>query len=164
VFVARPSARIAMSHILLGFKSGSTSYEECLEVRDALEPLIESHAARYHRASDIRDLNRIVKSMEAAVDDPAAFFKSNWALHRRIAQLCRNGPLRSMYVALIDFLETSIDHAEFSRFDGPAMVAVHRDLVKAIDAGEGPQLDAAIEAHMPTTNRTRVSVRRVALG
>jgi len=164
VFVARPAARIAMSHIVLGFKSGSTSYEECLEVRDALEPLIESHAARYHRASDIRDLNKIVKAMQAAVDDPAAFFKCNWALHRRIAQLCRNGPLRSMYLALIDFLEMSIDHAEFSRFDGPAMVAVHRDLVKAIDAGEGPQLDAAIEAHMPTSDRARMSVRRVARG
>jgi DNA-binding FadR family transcriptional regulator len=162
VFVARPAARIAMSHLVLGFKSGSTSYEECLEVRDALEPLIESHAARYHRASDIRDLNRIVKEMEAAVDDPAAFFKCNWALHRRIAQLCRNGPLRSMYLALIDFLEMSIDDAEFSGFEGPALVAVHRDLVKAIDAGEGPELDAAIEAHMPTTHRGRMSVKRVA--
>lgn len=102
--------------------------------------------------------------MQAAVDDPAAFFKCNWALHRRIAELCRNGPLRSMYVALIDFLETSIDHAEFARFDGPAMVAAHRELVEAIDAGEGPRLDAAIEAHLPTTHRTRVSVRRRARG
>ena len=162
VFVARPAARIAMSHLVLGFKSGSTSYEECLEVRDALEPLIESHAARYHRVSDIRDLNRIVKGMQAAVDDPAAFFKCNWALHRRIAELCRNGPLRSMYLALIDFLEMSIDHAEFSGFDGPALVAVHRELVEAIDAGEGPRLDAAIDAHLPTTHRERMSVRRVA--
>lgn len=162
VFVARPSVRLAMSHVVLGFSTGSTSYAECLEVRDALEPLIESHAARYHRASDIRDLNRIVKSMQAAVDDPTAFFKCNWALHRRIAQLCRNGPLRGMYLALIDFLELSVDQAEFSRFDGPAMVAVHRNLVKAIDAGEGPHLDAAIEAHHPTTERSRVSVRRPA--
>jgi DNA-binding FadR family transcriptional regulator len=164
VFVSRPAARIAMSHIVLGFKSGSTSYEECLEVRDALEPLIESHAARYHRASDIRELNKIVKGMERAGDDPAAFFKCNWALHRRIAQLCRNGPLRSMYLALIDFLEMSIDQAQLSRFDGPAMVALHRDLVKAIDAGEGPHLDAAIEAHVPTAGRARVSVKRAARG
>jgi DNA-binding FadR family transcriptional regulator len=164
VFVARPAARIAMSHLVLGFKSGSTSYEECLEIRDALEPLIESHAACYHRASDIRDLKRIVKEMQAAVDDPVAFFKCNWALHRRIAQLCRNGPLRSMYLALIDFLEMSIDRAEFSDFDGPALVAVHRELVEAIDAGESPRLDAAIDAHEPTTHRERMSVRRVARG
>jgi DNA-binding FadR family transcriptional regulator len=162
VFVARPAARLAFSHLVLGFKTGSTSYEECLEVRDALEPLIDSHAARYHRVSDIRDLNRIVKSMEAAKDDPAAFFKCNWALHRRIAELCRNTPLRRMYLALIDFLEYSIDRAEFARFEGEAMVAVHRDLVRAIDGGEGPELDAAIQAHAPTADQDRLSIRRVA--
>ncbi len=128
-------------------------------MRDALEPLIDSHAARYHRVSDIRELNRIVKGMEAVKDDPAGFFKCNWALHRRIAELCRNTPLRSMYLTLIDFLEHSIDQAEFARFEGDAMVAVHRDLVRAIDGGEGPRLDAAIEAHKPTSDRTRLSIK-----
>ena len=161
VFVTQPAARVAFSHMVLGFKTGSTSYEECLEVRDALEPLIDSHAARYHRVSDIRELNRIVKGMEAAKDDPAAFFKCNWALHRRIAELCRNTPLRSMYLTLIDFLERSVDQAEFASFDGDAMVAVHRDLINAIDAGVGPHLDAAIEAHKPTADRSRLSVKRV---
>ena len=156
VFVSRPAVRVALSHLVLGFKTGSTTYEECLEVRDALEPLIDSHAARYHRASDIREMNRIVKSMEAAKEDPSALFKCNWALHRRIAELCRNSPLRSMYLALIDFLEYSVDRAVFAHFDGEAMVAVHRELVKAIDQGAGPQLDAAIEAHAPTTARERM--------
>ncbi len=159
VFVARPAARVALSHLVLGFRTGSTSYEECLEVRDALEPLIDSHAARYHRASDIRELNRIVKGMEAAKDDPGAFFKCNWALHRRIAELCRNTPLRSMYLALIDFLEYSVDQAEFARFEGEAMVEVHRDLVRAIDRGEGPTLEAAIQAHQPTSAQHRLSIR-----
>ena len=158
VFVARPAVRVAFSHLVLGFKSGSTTYEECLEVRDALEPLIDSHAARYHRVSDIREMNRMVREMEAVKDDPAAFFKCNWALHRRIAQLCRNSPLRSMYLALIDFLEYSVDHAEFARFDGEGMVAVHRDLVQAIDGGEGPELEAAIEAHAPTAGRDRLTM------
>ncbi|MBV9605874.1 MAG: FadR family transcriptional regulator [Solirubrobacterales bacterium] len=151
VFVARSAARVALSHLVLGFETGSTSYEECLEVREALEPLIDSHAARYHRGSDIRQLNQIVKGMEAAKDDPAAFSKCDWALHRRIAELCRNTPLRSMYLALIDFLEYSADHAKFARFEGAAMVQVHRDLVKAIDRGEGPGLDRAIEAHQSTS-------------
>jgi GntR family transcriptional regulator, transcriptional repressor for pyruvate dehydrogenase complex len=162
VFVARPQARVALSHMVLGFKSGSTSYEECLEVRDALEPLIDGHAARYHRVSDIRELKRIVKGMETAIDDPAAFFEYNWALHRRIAQLCRNTPLRSMYLALIDFLQNSVERAEFARFDGPAMVAVHRNLVDAIDAGEGPHLDAAITAHQPTAAQSRLAIRHLA--
>jgi DNA-binding FadR family transcriptional regulator len=119
-------------------------------VRDTLEPLIDSHAARYDRASDVRELRRILKEMERAVSDPSSFFKCNWALHRRIAQLCRNAPLRNMYLALIDFLELSVDNAEFAKFDGDGLLEVHRDLVDAIDAGEGPALDAAIQAHKPT--------------
>ena len=153
VFVSRPAVRVAFSHIVLGFKTGSTTYEECLEVRDALEPLIDGHAARYHRASDVRELRRIVKEMERAVSDPATFFKCNWALHRRIAQLCRNAPLRNMYLALIDFLELSVDHAEFAKFDGAGLLEVHRDLVYAIDVGEGPELDAAIREHKPTAHQ-----------
>jgi hypothetical protein len=61
-----------------------------------------------------------------------------------------------MYLALIDFLEYSVDQAEFTRFDGEGMVAVHRNLVKAIDSGEGPELDAAIEAHSPTADQDRL--------
>ena len=153
VFASRPAVRVAFSHIVLGFRTGSTTYEECLEVRDALEPLIDSHAARYHRASDVRDMRRIVKQMERAVSDPAAFFKCNWALHRRIAQLCRNAPLRNMYISLIDFLELSVDSAEFAEFDGDGLLEVHQRLVDAIDGGEGAELDAAIQAHQPTAHQ-----------
>jgi DNA-binding FadR family transcriptional regulator len=150
VFVSRPATRVALSHTVLGFNSGSTTYAECLEVRDALEPLIDRHAARYHRTVDIRALHKLLEEMSRSLEDPAAFFKANWALHRRIAKLCRNAPLRSMYLTLIDFLEASIDHAAFAGFDGEAMMEVHRDLVAAIDAGEGPHLEAAVEAHQPT--------------
>jgi DNA-binding FadR family transcriptional regulator len=69
-----------------------------------------------------------------------------------------------MYLALIDFLEHSVDQAEFARFDGGAMVDVHRNLVKAIDAGEGSDLDAAIRAHQPTSDPARLSVKRMPRG
>lgn len=150
VFVSRPGNRVALSHTVLGFSSSSTTYEECLEVRDALEPLIDRHAARYHRAADIKALNGLLAEMETAIDNPAAFFAANWALHRRIAKLCRNGPLRSMYVTLLDFLQESVGLAAFADFDGKAMMKVHRDLVKAIDGGEGRALEAALRAHQPT--------------
>jgi len=155
VFVARPGGQAALSHLGLGFDTGSTSYEEWLEVRDALEPLIDRHTARYHRAGDIRELKRLVNEMRRAKDDPADLFKCNWALHRRIAELCRNTPLRRMYLVVIDFLDYGIDHAKFAGFDGEGMVEVHRDLIDAIDGGEGPRLDAAIEAHQPPAARRR---------
>lgn len=160
VFVARPATRVAMSHAVLGFTSDSTTYEQCLELRDALEPLVDNYAARYRKAADIRALNTIVTEMEHCADDPPAFFRANWALHRRIAKLCRNAPLRSIYLTMIDFLEESVDHAQVSDFEGEALVAVHRELVAAIEEGEGPRLDAALAAHEPTGRAVGVRLRR----
>jgi DNA-binding FadR family transcriptional regulator len=150
VFAAHASARVTLAHSVLGLRSDGTDYAECLEVRDALEPLICRQAARYHRVADIRALNRMVDKMATLQDDPRGFFQTNWRLHRRIAQLCRNAPLRSMYLTLIDVLEPIVDRAEHGEFDGPGHVRVHRDLVAAIDAGEGPELEAAVERHRPT--------------
>jgi DNA-binding FadR family transcriptional regulator len=160
VFVSPPQTRLAMSHAVLGFTSDSTTYEQCLELRDALEPVVDRYAARYHRAADIRALNKILTEMEHAIEDPWAFFDANWALHRRIAQLCRNAPVRTVYLTMINFLEESVDKAEFPDFDGRALVSVHRDLVAAIDAGEGPHLEAAVAAHAPTGRGANIRLRR----
>jgi DNA-binding FadR family transcriptional regulator len=160
VFVARREKRLAMNHAVLGFTSGSTTYAECLEVRDALEPLVAYHAARYHRVADIRSFGRILDDMRRAIDDPDAFFTANYALHRQIAGLCRNTPLRSMYLTLIDFLDGNIDHTAIAGFDGESLLKVHEDLVAAIDQGEGPHLDMALEAHRPTAPLRRRRRRR----
>jgi DNA-binding FadR family transcriptional regulator len=162
VFVARREARLALSHAVLGFTPGATSYAECLEVRDALEPLVAYHAARYHRVADIRSFQRVLVEMEAAGDDPAAFFTANYALHRQIAGLCRNAPLRGMYLMLIDYLDVHIDHVAFAGFDGKLLLKVHQDLVAAIDKGEGPHLDMALEAHRPTAPLRQRRRRRAA--
>jgi DNA-binding FadR family transcriptional regulator len=149
IFVALPATRVALTHLQLGFRTGSASYEGCLEVREALEPLVCRDAARYHRAEDIRALRRIVEQMAGHVDDPAGYFKLNWALHRRIAALCRNAPLRSIYLTLLDYLETSLDRAEYGAFEGEASVAIHRELVDAIDDGPGTRLDRSLAKHSP---------------
>jgi GntR family transcriptional repressor for pyruvate dehydrogenase complex len=150
VFVSGPGARLAMAHAVLGFASETSTYEECLELRDALEPLVDRYAARYHRAADIRALNKVLDKMSSCTDDPPGFFAANWELHRRIAKLCGNTPVRGIYLTMIDFLQETVDQARFPAFDGEAMLEVHRDLVAAIDAGEGPGLDAAVAAHRPT--------------
>jgi DNA-binding FadR family transcriptional regulator len=63
VFVSAPGARLAMAHAVLGFASETSTYEECLELRDALEPLVDRYAALYHRAADIRALNKVLDQM-----------------------------------------------------------------------------------------------------
>jgi DNA-binding FadR family transcriptional regulator len=91
------------------------------------------------RAADIRALNKVLDKMGSCTDDPPGFFAANWELHRRIAKLCGNTPVRGIYLTMIDFLQETVGHAQFPEFDGEAMLEVHRDLVAAIDAGRGPR-------------------------
>jgi DNA-binding FadR family transcriptional regulator len=155
VFVARPAVRVALTHLVLGLRSDPSTFEEMLEVRDALEPAVCLAAAREHRAADIRDLNRLVDSMEAAVDEPLAYFIQNFALHRRIARIGSNGSLRTIYLTVLDYLETTTEGGEFESFDGTGAMAVHRSLVEAIDSGDEKALDKALAKHRPLPMRSR---------
>jgi DNA-binding FadR family transcriptional regulator len=153
IFVARQAVRSAVRfahmHTVLGFPTESTTYRDCLLVRDALEPLVCRAAAQACGRSEIATLRTLVALMERNAGDPLAYFKCNWELHRRIASLSANTPLRSIYLTLTEGLEAMLEHSEIDEFDGAANVAIHRELVEAIAAGPGPRLEAAITAHTP---------------
>jgi GntR family transcriptional regulator, transcriptional repressor for pyruvate dehydrogenase complex len=147
VFVARSSVRVALKRDGLDGSWGTAGFADCLAVRNGLEPLVCREAARHHADEDIHALEKILAAMERHADEPRAYLELNWALHRRIAKLCRNAPLHSIYLTLIDFLEDGLSLGALQEFDGHADVEVHRQLVAAIDEGPGPRLEAAIERH-----------------
>ena len=147
VFVARSSVRVALKRDGLDGSWGAAAFGDCLAVRNGLEPLVCREAARHHTDEDIHALHKLLAAMERHADEPRAYFELNWALHRRIAKLCRNAPLHSIYLTLIDFLEDGLSLGELSEFDGRARVEIHRELVAAIDEGPGPRLEAAVERH-----------------
>jgi DNA-binding FadR family transcriptional regulator len=158
VFVGGAATRLAFSHLVLGFSSGALAYAESLEIRDALEPVVCLHAAQRHRASDIRALKQVLKRMSG--EDPRAYFAANWALHRQIAVLCANAPLRSIYVAVLAFLETSVNQAEIGEFDFAGFARVHADLVDAIDSGDTKRVERAVARHRPTQEMIRAAGSR----
>jgi DNA-binding FadR family transcriptional regulator len=167
VFVARSSVRVALKRDGLDGSWGNAAFADCLAVRNGLEPLVCREAAVRHTDEDIAALERILAAMERHADDPRAYFELNWALHRRIAKLCRNAPLHSIYLTLLDFLEDGLRLDALQDWDGNAHVGVHRELVAAIDDGPGPRLEAAIERHerIPTMPvQARRSRRNAASG
>src|SRR3989454_8731886 len=54
IFVAAASTRVRLGNLILGFKWGSTSFADCIDVRNALEFPVCLEAARHRRPSDIR--------------------------------------------------------------------------------------------------------------
>src|SRR4051812_8648302 len=157
VFVARSSVRVALKRDGLDGSWGAAGFGDCLAVRNGLEPLVCREAARHHTDEDIGALEKVLATMERHADDPRAYLELNWALHRRIAKLCRNAPLHSIYLTLIDFLEDGLSAGELNEFDVRADLELHRELVAAIEDGPGPRLDAAVARHTNAPTLLRAS-------
>jgi GntR family transcriptional regulator, transcriptional repressor for pyruvate dehydrogenase complex len=149
VFVAASSVRAALRRGNLASSWGSARMDDCLAVRNGLEPLVCCEAARNRTAEDVRELRALVAEMERRAGDAPAYFEVNWALHRRIARLGRNAPLHSIYLTLLDFIEDGM--RDLQRFDATVDVDAHRELVEGIAEGPGERLDAAIERHTQLT-------------
>src|SRR3954465_3698434 len=149
VFVANSSVRVALKRTGLQATWGAARFADCLAVRNGLEGLVCRDAATNRTAEDVAALREILAAMEeCAAADAEAYFSLNWALHRRIAKGCRNAPLHSIYLTLLDFLEDGLRPGDLREFNPATDVAIHRELVDAIEAGPGPRLEAAVERHV----------------
>ena len=154
VFVSAPAVQVKLNHLVLGFKAGDAPFSDCLAVRNALEPLVCREASEYCTARHARSFRTIVDRMERNIDDPAQFLKLNWELHRRLAGVARNQPLKTLYLTLLDFVESQLaDVRGDEAFDPRKNLAVHRELIEAIVAGEPKRLRRAIDAHTPIAER-----------
>ncbi len=161
IFVSRSVARVALVNAVLGLESDPTAYRGCVIVRDALEPIICRDAAHNRRPNDVVALEEIVERMADERETPVVH---NWDLHKRIAELTTNVPLRTIYCALIDYLDATVSAAVYHRFDRAGIVAIHRELVAAIGEGNGPRLEAAIAAHTPPSRPDRTPEHERELG
>lgn len=156
VFVAKRSGWLALSGLVLDFRTALLPVSQVLEVRDAIEGLIATDAALHHRKTDITDLRRLLKVMRRSIDDPAAYLRANWNFHRREAQLCANAFARGLYGALLDFAESELGSVERAEeFDGAANLATHERLLDAIASRDLDRVAVAVERHNAESRATR---------
>src|SRR6266571_2733004 len=146
VFASEPSPFVRLGHQVLALKHEGVRAADCLQVRDALEPVITADAA---------DLRGRMDRMQAAAGDPTAFLRANWDLHRRIADITPNRMLRNLYVSLLDATESElgavIPDSEFAgTVDG--LLTLHREVVAAIVAGDHELARRAADRHLLLTN------------
>lgn len=153
VFVAQPSPIVRLGHKVLNLKAGAVSVQDCLVVRDALDPEVAADAARHARRQDIADLRAILAEMRAADDDPSAYLRTNWRLHERMARISPNAILRGYYLALMEFLQSQLDDVVMDDFGErfPIGVRIHEELVEAIATGDRRRVHDAAMAHRELT-------------
>lgn len=147
IFVTSAPARVRLNHFVLGYRWGEATVADYHVLRNALEPLVCREAAVYRRPADMAALREMLATMREHVDEPLRYLRDTLALHRRVARMCRNAPLHSFYLTVIDFLEDALEGAESNRFDALEHLERHVELVDAIADGPGERLEAAIERH-----------------
>ena len=108
VFAAAQSPMVRLGNSVLALDAGQTPVAEAVRIRDALDPLLIEDALWHASPADIAGLREILAEMSAAVEqlDPTRFVHANWSLHARIAAISPHAMLRSLYVNLLDQIES----------------------------------------------------------
>ena len=159
VFAATQSAivRLGNSFLALDATDASTSVAEAVRLRDILDPATVEDALWHASPAAIADMRREIVSMGVAVsnDDPTAFVRANWHLHARIASVSPNGLLRSLYLSLLDIVESHTLSILPSRVQPlPDYVSerhqLHAALVEAIAERDQDRARELIQLHATT--------------
>src|ERR671930_799387 len=85
VFASRPSPFVRLGHQVLALKHEGVRAADCLQVRDALEPVITVEAAAHCSPADATALRERMRLLQAAAGDPTEFLRANWVPNPRVA-------------------------------------------------------------------------------
>lgn len=154
VFVARTGPVVRLRHTLISVHGEATTLADAIAIRESLEPLLVLDAARSRTGAHLRRLRAQLGRLERALDDHDAFLRAVWALHELIAAITPNEMLRAIYLTMMQVIG---EHAERAVSDAEALdqaeeyrmhrLAVHRELVDAIEAGDLERASRAVAAH-----------------
>lgn len=131
--------------------------EEVFEVMEALEGLVGRLAAARATKADIAKLQTMHRRLVACKDngDKRAYFDTNQAIHRRIAELSGNRVLASDYASHADKIRRARYLANLSSARWAESVEEHGEFMKALEAGDGKRFAALLQQH---TRRTAAAV------
>ncbi|HET6501236.1 MAG TPA: GntR family transcriptional regulator [Amycolatopsis sp.] len=152
LFVAPVSPVVRLRHTLLSVPKGAATVSDAIAVRDALEELIDTDAARLRTASHIRELRRALGELRRSVTGVDRFMTANWALHEQIARITGNELARGVYLGTLRCVAelsagARIDESEQQAGYLKHRVRVHTELVEAIIDGDVDRTVAAVARH-----------------
>jgi DNA-binding FadR family transcriptional regulator len=167
VFAAAQSPMVRLGNSVLALDGDQASVAQAVRIRDALDPLLIEDALWHASPADIAELRDILAEMAAAVQqfDPSRFVHANWALHARIAAVSPHAMLRSLYVNLLDQIETHT-LAVLPYGEGPIAEylaerhALHTAIIDAIDTRDRDRALALIAAHNTSSPTQQVTPAR----
>lgn len=147
-----PSEDLSLSGILTWHTVDAVAAADAMVIREALDPLIFIEAARFPSEEVISDLRVILTDMVRGIGSPGSFVDADVRFHTRMADMCQNTVLRTLYQDLIRRIASGlryIDSAEASA-TGPYLqtrLKIHADLIDAISRGDTEAITHLAEDH-----------------
>lgn len=154
VFAANPNPLVRLGNSLLSLDSAEADVADAVRIRDALDPLLIDDALEFCSARDISELRAILDRMRQAVADDRAidFVRANWALHAAIARVSPHTLTRSIYLSLLDTIEShTVSVLPANEQSLPAYIGkrlrLHEELVDALATGDRMRAKKLIYRH-----------------
>lgn len=130
---------------------------DVFETRAIIESEAAARAARNATARDVEELDALARRMEQAAGAPlrdvAGYSEMNRDFHARILRLSGNQRLEEIALNLMDLGFLVRSYRLFEQEDVERSLSDHRQLVKAIGAGEAAWAGAVMRAHVLATTR-----------
>ena len=146
--VNTPDAQDFGTSLALFMQLLSTPFRSIVEARQLLEPAMAAQAADRCEEVHLEQLRRSVDLMEQHIDDEEEFLQQNEAFHDAIAWSSGN-PLFGLLTAslhwITDGTALGVDYPESRR---GAVVAAHRSIYEAIEAGEVDRARSEMGRHI----------------
>ncbi|MFY0634347.1 MAG: GntR family transcriptional regulator [Vannielia sp.] len=130
---------------------------DVFETRAIIESEAAARAARNATPRDVEELDALARRMEQAAGTPlrdvTGYSEMNRDFHARILRLSGNQRLEDIALNLMDLGFLVRSYRLFEQEDVERSLSDHRQLVKAIGAGEAAWAGAVMRAHVLATTR-----------
>lgn len=154
IFASDQSAMARLGNSILSFDTAQPSATDAIRIRDALEPLLADDAVESAGPEEHERMFEQLVMMREGIDrgDYLDFVRANWGLHRAIAEASPSGLLQSMYLSVLEILQThaigvaSAPGAELPDYVEDRLV-LHEEIVQAIVACDKELARTLISRH-----------------
>ncbi len=160
LFAAEQSALVRLGNSVLALDAEEASVADAVRIRDALDALLVEdalwHASPAAIAAMTDQLAQMADAARAA--DATEFVRANWRLHAHIAAVSPNAMLRSIYLSLLEVIEShTVSVLPVPEQPMPDYLQeryrLHRDLVDAIARRDGQAALRLSAAHNTSAAR-----------
>lgn len=141
---------VSFGESVLSLSSDSIAVHDALVIREAIEILVLLDASARLTPDGVTALQQTIGKMAAHTDDPEAFYRADWQLHKIIASYCGNAMLKDLYLRLLDVIESRVKEV-VPTTDLPGYLAerlaIHGQLVDAMASGDEARIREAETRH-----------------